>query len=461
MISYDVVVLGAGAAAEGVWQNLRGRAVAVVESDRVGGECPYVACVPSKAMLRSAHVRTVLRSAAAFGATGVPCDPGDERSAYAAAATRRDRLAENRDDSDMAHSLERAGVDLYRGHGRVVRPGVVDAGGSEIGCRDLVIATGSRPAAPPLPGLDAVPTWTSDEALSADALPASLAIIGGGPVGCELAQIFASFGCGVVLMETATQLLNREEPAIAAVLQAALEHRGVDVRLGASVGEARVASGGGALLLLEGGGSVEADRVIIATGRRPRVEQLGLELLGVSTDGAIEVDERCAVRGAEHLWAAGDVTGVAPFTHTAEYQGSIIARNLMGERACADVRALPRAVYTHPTMAAAGLTVAQARDEGLDVEVACSDVGETARAMVEGADEPERGCLVLVADRASGVLVGASAVGPGADGWIGMAQLAIHARVPVAVAAEMVQPFPTFNESYATPLRELAGRLSR
>jgi pyruvate/2-oxoglutarate dehydrogenase complex dihydrolipoamide dehydrogenase (E3) component len=462
MEGYDVVVLGSGSASEGVWQNLRGRAVAVVEMHRVGGECPYVACMPSKAMLRSAEVRELLRAAPAYGAVAAPgCDPGDDRAAYATAVARRDRIADGRDDTGMARSLERAGVALLRGRGRVARPGVVAVDGTEVGYRDLVVATGSEPAGPPLPGLDAVPTWTSDEALSSSDLPASVAILGGGPVGCELSQVFAAFGSRVVLVESGPRVLAKEEPLVSEVLLEALRRSGVEVRLETTVAEARVASPGpGALLLLEGGGSVEAERVILATGRRPRVGGLGLEVLGIEAEGALRVDERCAVTGADHLWAAGDVTGVAPFTHTAGYQGSIIARNLMGEPARADYRALPRVVYTHPPLAAAGLTAAQAREQGIEVETACFDVGQTARSLTEGADEPTRGCLVLVADRARRVLVGASAVGPDADAWVGQATLAIHACVPVAVAAAMVQPFPTFGEAYASPLRELARRLA-
>jgi dihydrolipoamide dehydrogenase len=461
MEGYDVVVLGSGSASEGVWQNLRGRAVAVVEMHRVGGECPYVACMPSKAMLRSAEVRELLRAAPAYGAVAAPgCDPGDDRAAYAAAVARRDRIADGRDDTEMADSLQRAGVALLRGRGRVVRPGVVAVDGTEVGYRDLVVATGSEPAVPPLPGLDAVPTWTSDEALSSSDLPGSVAILGGGAVGCELSQVFAAFGSRVVLIESAPRVLATEEPLVSEVLVESLRRSGVEVRLETTVAEARVASPGpGALLLLEGGGSVEAERVILATGRGPRVGGLGLEVLGVEAEGALRVDERCAVPGADHLWAAGDVTGVAPFTHTAGYQGSIIARNLMGEPARADYRALPRAVYTHPPVAAAGLTAAQAREQGIEVETACFDVGQTARSLTEGADEPTGGCLVLVADRARRVLVGVSAAGPDADAWVGQAALAIHACVPVAVAAGMVQPFPTFGEAYAPPLRELARRL--
>jgi dihydrolipoamide dehydrogenase len=462
MEEYDVVVLGSGSAAEGVWQNLRGRAVAVVEMHRVGGECPYVACMPSKAMLRSAEVRGMLRDAVAFGAAAAPgCDPGDGRAAYAAAVARRDRIADGRDDTGAARSLQRAGVALLRGRGRVAGPGVVDVDGTEVGYRDLVVATGSVAAVPALPGLDAVPTWTSDDALSSADLPASVAVLGGGPVGCELAQVLAAFGSRVVLVENAPRVLAKEEPLVSEVLLGSLRRAGVEVRLETTVAEARVASPGpGALLLLEGGGGIEVERVILATGRRPRVGGLGLDVLGVDVeDGALRVDERCAVPGVEHLWAAGDVTGVAPFTHTAGYQGSIIARNLMGEPARADYRALPRAVYTHPPLAAAGLTATAARERGIEVETASFDVGQTARALTEGAGEPTRGCLVLVADRARRVLVGASAVGPGADSWMGQAALAIHACVPVEVAAGMIQPFPTFGEALAPPLRELARRL--
>jgi pyruvate/2-oxoglutarate dehydrogenase complex dihydrolipoamide dehydrogenase (E3) component len=461
MEEFDVVILGTGSAAEAVWDGLSGRAVAAVEMARVGGECPYVACMPSKAMLRSAQVRALLGRVPGFGAASEHRVEGDARQAYAAAAARRDRIAESRDDTGMAESLRHRGVALLRGRGRVLRPGVVGVGGTEVGYRDLVVATGSEPSPPPVPGLDAVPTWSSDDALSSAELPGSLAILGGGPVGCELAQIYAAFGSRVVLLEAGERLLGREEPEASAAVRATLEAVGVEVRVGAAVGEARVAeSGAGALLLLEGGAVVDAERVVAATGRRPRVEGLGLELLGVSSEGPLEVDERCRVVGTEHLWAAGDVTGVAPFTHTADYQGSVVARNLMGEDVRADYRALPRAVYTDPPVAAAGLTVAEAHERGLAVETARFDLSETARALTEGAGEPEGGCLVLVADRRERVLVGATAVGPHADEWLGEALLAIRARVPVEVAAEVVHPFPTFSEAYGPSLRQLARRLA-
>ncbi|TMD91756.1 MAG: NAD(P)/FAD-dependent oxidoreductase [Chloroflexi bacterium] len=459
MTEFDVVVLGGGSAAEGVWERLHGHTVAVVEADRVGGECPYVACMPSKAMLRSAEVRTLLRAAPALGAIRTSCGPGDGRSAYAAATARRDRISEHRDDRDMAGALERSGVALLRGHGRVAGPGVMTAGDTAIGFRDLVIATGSLSTTPPISGLDTVPTWTSDEALSSDILPASLAILGGGPVGCELAQVFADFGCAVVLLEAGPRLLGGEEPSISDGLRRTLQGDGVEVRLDTTVTEAR-ATDGGAALVLEDGATVEAERVLLATGRRARIEGLGLETLGLHPGDALEVDDRCAVPGVEHLWAAGDVTGVAPFTHTARYQGSIIARNLMGDPARADYRALPRVVYTHPPVASAGITVAAASEQGLDVEVSSADLAETARSITEAADEPAAGCLVLVADRTRRVLVGAGAIGPGADAWIGVAALAIHARVPVEVVAEMIHPFPSFNEAYAAPLRDLATRLA-
>jgi dihydrolipoamide dehydrogenase len=462
MDEYDVVVLGAGSAAEAVCQGLHGRAVAVVEEAQVGGECAYVACMPSKAMLRSARVRDLIRAGAAFGAAAAPgCDPGDARAAYAAAVIRRDRIAEGGDDSGAADALHDQGATVLRGRGRVVRAGVVAVDGTEIGYRDLVIATGSEPAPAPVRGIEDVPTWTSDAALTSAELPGSVAILGGGPVGCELAQVFAAFGSRTILLEAADRLLAGEEPLASEAMLALLRRGGVEVRTGVRAAEARTAAPGpGALLVLEdGAGTVEAERVVVATGRRPRVADIGLEVLGVGIDGPPEIDERCAVRGVEHLWAAGDVTGVAPFTHTARYQGSIVARNLMGETATADYRAIPRAVYTHPTVAAVGLTAGDARERGIAVETARIDVASTARALVDGAGEPEAGCLQLVADRDRRVLVGATAVGPDADEWLGFATLAIRAGVPVDVAAEVVHPFPTYSEAYGPPLLALVGRL--
>ncbi len=456
---FDVVLLGAGSAGEWIWSQLPGRSVAVVEAGRVGGECPFVACIPSKALLRSAQVRRLVADAHRLGATAVPVTLDDRAEAFAAAVVRRDLISEGRDDSGKAEELARGGAVLFRGRGRISGPGrvvVTTASGEleELGYTDLVIDTGSSSVRPPVPGLDLVPTWSSDQALSSGELPASLAVLGGGPVGCELAQVYAAFGVRVTMVEMADQLLPQEDPAIGAVLAEVLVRNGIDLRTGTRLIGAE-AAGSGARLALEGGASVEVERVLVATGRRPNVDDIGLESLGlVPNPAGLPTDAHGRVEGAEHVWAAGDVTGVAPFTHTANYQGRIVVANLRGQAMTGDYRALPRAVYTDPPVAAVGLTADAARAAGVEVAVASASLAETGRAASDGID---LGHLLLVADSVKGILVGAAAIGPGVDELIGEATLAIRAQVPISVLADVVHAFPTYAEVYERPLRELAG----
>ncbi len=321
MRSYDVVVLGAGSAGENLAGDLAdaGRSVALVASGLVGGECPYLACMPSKAMLRSAEVRALVQTTQALGATSRPLELDDAGAAWAAAVARRDEIARHQDDHASAEDLVRRGVVLVRGRGRVARPGVVavhgDDPGEELGWTDLVVATGSRAVVPSIDGLDGVPTWTSDQALISPERPRSLVVMGGGAVGCELGQVYARFGVEVTLIEAAPRVVPIEEPAVGDHLGAALGSSGVQLRLGAKVVEARPGAPG-AELRLDDGTTVAAERVLVAVGRRPNVEDLGLDLLGVEPGrSGLETDQHCRVRGQDHVWAAGDVTDVAPYTH--------------------------------------------------------------------------------------------------------------------------------------------------
>lgn len=461
METFDVVVLGAGSAGESISEGLaeRGRRVALVESLRVGGECPYVACMPSKSLLRSAQARSDARTVRDLGgAATAPTLDGDD-DAYRRAVTRRDDIAEHRDDAGAAEGVESAGVVLVRGHGTVVRPGVVDVDGRELSCTDLVLASGSHPVAPDIPGLVDVPTWTSDEALSTQERPASLIVLGGGAVGCELAQVHVRFGVRTTLVESGPQVAGKEEPGIAALLAQVLRDDGVDLRLGVAAERAELTEDGSARLHLSDGTSVSAERVLVAVGRTPSTDGLGLDVLGIATSdsGAVEVDDHCRVVGQAHVWAAGDVTGEAPYTHTANYQARVVVENLLGGDRVADLRAIPRAVYTDPAVASVGLAEAQAREQGIDAVSAVMDLGEVARTSTEGSGG---GRLVLTADRTRGVLIGAAAIGPHADEWLSEATLAIRAEVPLSVLADVVHAFPTFGEAYEPPLRELAALMA-
>lgn len=460
METFDVVVLGAGSAGESVSTALarQGRRVALVETLRVGGECPYVACMPSKALLRSAQARAEAKALRDLAGSSVPLVLDDEHLAFRRAAERRDAVAEHRDDSGAAAEVEQAGVVLVRGRGRIARPGVIDVEGRELGWTDLVLATGSHPVRPRIEGLDRVPTWTSDEALSAQDRPRSLLVMGGGAVGCELSQAFVRFGVRTTLVEAGSQVAGKEEPSIAALLAQVLRDDGVDLRLGVEVERAERTADGLARLHLSDGTTAEAERVLVAVGRTPTTGAVGLDVLGIAPDdqGAVQVDDHCRVVGQEHVWAAGDVTGAAPYTHTANYQARVVVDNLLGRERTADLRAIPRAIYTDPAVSSVGMAEEQAREQGIDATTAVMDLGKVARASTEGG---RGGRLVLTADREKGVLIGASAIGLHADEWLAEATLAIRAEVPLAVLADVVHAFPTFGEAYEPPLRELAGRL--
>jgi dihydrolipoamide dehydrogenase len=427
--SYDVVVLGGGSAGESVAMNLaeRGVSVALVEHGLVGGECPYVACMPSKALLHMAS-----RRAAGLDAT------------WADAVRFRDATAKHRDDADAAKSLEEAGVVLLRARGVVTGPGTLRAGPTELAWQHLVVCTGAEAQAPPVKGLDDVPTWTSDDALSSDELPESLLVLGGGPIGCELAQVYARFDVPVTVIETGPHLLPGEPEFVGEILAAALGRDGVVSRTGVEATEVAADGAGLITVTLDDGSRVTGHRLLVATGKRPRVAGLGLDRLGVHPDdeGALALDDRCRV--VDGVWAAGDVTGVAPFTHTATYQAGVVVANIGGEDRRADYRAVPRVVYTDPAVFCVGRTDA-------DSGGASMDLADTARAIV---DERTDGRITVYAE--DGRVVGAAVVGPEADHWAGELTLAVRAGVSLDVLRDVVHAFPTFTEALTPIYAELA-----
>jgi dihydrolipoamide dehydrogenase len=447
-LTAEVVVLGAGSGGQPVAEALAGEGVdvVVVEAFRVGGECPYVACIPSKALLVAA-------------AAGVGWDK---------AVRRRDAAAEQRDDSGTADGLVGEGVRLLRGTGTVTGPGTLDVvtpDGDRIELRwtrALVVATGSAPVMPPVDGIDALPAgtlWTSADALSVTDRPDRLLVLGGGAVGCELGQAFARLGSDVKLVEIAPRLLAGEQPWVGDAIADALRHDGVDVRLDTSATRVEPQDSGVRLHLADGS-TIDADRLLLAGGRRPRGDRLGLERLGVaSDDGALRVDARCRVLGGADgvlpdVYAVGDVTGVAPFTHTATYQAEIVADGLLGRGRDADYRAVPRVVYTDPAVFCVGVTEANA-DRAL--VTAAVDVADTARALVER--PPHAGRVELLADP-DGTLVGAAVVAPHADSWAGELALAVRAGVPVSLLADHVHPHPAWSEALHPVSRALGIRLA-
>jgi pyruvate/2-oxoglutarate dehydrogenase complex dihydrolipoamide dehydrogenase (E3) component len=299
-----------------------------------------------------------------------------------------------------------------------VSTGVLQVNRERIGWKDLVISTGTVAARPELPGLDDVSMWTSDDAYSRPELPESAIILGGGPVGCELAQVWSRFGCSVTIVQRDPRLIPQEEPAIANILARAFHRDNINLVLDAqAIGVESV--GNGIRLSLQDRASVTAERLVLAAGKKAELDSLGIENLGIhpNGEGYLDVDERCRVLGQEHVWAAGDVTGIAQFTHTANYHGRIISANLFGQDVRADYPAIPRGVYTDPSVASVGLTEEAARRQGFDVITATMDVSETAKAFATG--QKSGGMLILVADRQRSVLVGAHAIGPDVEEWIG------------------------------------------
>lgn len=461
MDTYDVVLLGAGSGAEWIWSHLKGFSIAVVEENRVGGECPYVACVPSKAMLRSAHLRREMSRSKELGASGEEVDLGDPKAAFARAVERRDGIVNARDDSEALAGLQSFGAMLYRGKGTIAGPGrvrIVGSGGVEvtIGYRFLVLNTGSYPKVPPVPGLDSAPYWQSEDAMSSTELPETVVILGGGAIGCELADLYTAFGSTVTLVEVAPQLLPKEDPELARAMAISLSELGVSVRLEASIRLVKYVDGRFEVDMGDES-NLSTDHFIVAAGRGPRVEGLGLESVGVDiSGGVIEVDEFCRVKGSSDLFAIGDVTAVAPFTHGANYQAKVVVDFLRGHSQPADYRAIPRAIYTDPPAASVGMSEDEARKSGMSVLVASMDLAETGRGFTDGA---RPGMLKVVADEVKGVVVGGCALGPNADELISELALAIRAEVPIKLLGQLVHAFPTYSEAYEVPFREMLLKL--
>jgi pyruvate/2-oxoglutarate dehydrogenase complex dihydrolipoamide dehydrogenase (E3) component len=440
----NVVVLGGGSAAEAFAASLRRldpeAGITIVERALLGGECTFWACMPSKTLLRAPELLSAVRIApgAADAITGAL---DVERIFWW-----RDQVVDGWEDSAHESWLADREVEVVRGQAHVAEPGVVEVDGRALTYDALIVATGSTPTVPPLPGLDDVELWTTLEATSSHEVPQSLIVLGGGAAGCELAQLYRRLGADVTLAQRGERLLPRVDPDAAARVAQAFEAEEIAVRLGSAVERVETADAR-VRVHFSDGTDAEAERLLVATGRTPNVEALGLETLGVRlSEAGIVVDEYLSA--AEQVWAIGDVTGVALFTHVAKYQGRVAAANVARRRMPADYRAVPAVIFTDPQVAQVGTV------EGDGLVSASWPVERTSRSSTY--ERPKRsGFVKLVADPSVGLLVGAVAVGPEVGEWLQQATLAIRARVPVDVLRDTIQPFPTFSEAIHFAARDL------
>jgi pyruvate/2-oxoglutarate dehydrogenase complex dihydrolipoamide dehydrogenase (E3) component len=465
---YDVVCLGGGVAGEAIAVGLQGSGLtlAVVERELVGGECPYWGCVPSKTLLRSGETLTEAGRARVLAASRV-----DWTIDFPKVSTRVLWMARNLDDRRPAAAMQATGATLVRGEGMLIDSGTVEVAGDQlVARRAVVIANGSTAAIPPIPGLDTVDYWTNRHAAIPKERPVSLAILGGGAIGVELGQAFARLGTRVTILEAGPVFLGNEEPEAGAALRPHLEADGIMLVVGdpcvtveqPMMGPSREHST--VVMHLKSGATVRADRLLVATGRRPNAEAwraAGLlqtergwlkvhpETLEASFDGA---------QGGQRVYGAGDITGIGGFTHLAYYHAQVIARRLRGIDARADHTAVPRVTYTDPEIASVGLSEAAARAKNIDVVVASVDPAETARGYIH---DFHRGAIKLIGDRTRGVLIGATLVTPRAGEIVGELVLAIKLGTPLTTLADVIHPFPAFNRVLGESLEQLAAKAAQ
>jgi pyruvate/2-oxoglutarate dehydrogenase complex dihydrolipoamide dehydrogenase (E3) component len=450
---FDVVCLGGGVAGEAIAGGLKdsGISLAVVERELVGGECPYWGCVPSKTLLRSGETLEEAGRARKLAASRVDWDVD-----FPKVSKRVLWMARDLDDSRPAAALEATGAKLFRGEGKLVDLRTVEVGAEQLIARKaVVIANGGTAAIPPIPGLDKVEFWTNRQAAVPRELPGSLTVLGGGAIGVELGQAFARLGSKVTVIEAGARFLALEEPEAGAALQPHLEADGITLM----VGDPCVAverQGAAVVVHLKSGAIVSADRLLVATGRRPNYEAWKAAGLAQTEKGWLKVDP-VTLEARADVYGAGDITGLGGFTHLAYYHGQIVARRLRGQDAKADHIAVPRVTFSDPEVASVGLSEELARAHGIDVVVATTDPGEAARGYIH---DFHGGTIKLVGDRERGVLIGATLVTPRAGEVLGELILAVKAGTPLRQLADVIHPYPAFNRVLGAVLSELASKVA-
>ena len=449
-VEVDVVVVGLGVGGEEVAGRLAqaGLSVVGIEHRLVGGECPYWGCIPSKMMIRAANLLAETRRVPGLaGASTVEPD-------WSQVAKRiREEATDDWDDKVAVERFVGKGGRFVRGFGRLAGPGRVEVGDEVFQARrGIVIGTGTAPAVPPIEGLAGTPYWTNREAIEAEELPDSLLILGGGAIGLELAQVYARFGTTVTVVEALDRLLALEEPESSALVAKVFTAEGIGVRTG--VKATRVEHDGQQFsLTVDSGQPLVGQKLLVATGRRANLGDLGLASVGLDEQARfLPVDEW--LRAGDRLWGVGDVTGHGAFTHVAMYEADIVVRDILRQGGpAADYRALPRVTFTDPEVGAVGLTEAQAREKGIAVRTAYTDLTASTRGWIHKAGN--EGFIKLVADTDRSVLVGATSAGPVGGEVLGALAVAVHGQVPIARLASMIYAYPTFHRAIQAAVKEL------